>query len=118
PVVASVKITPKRWFVVPLVWLVQVAPAFDVRTIVPKFPTAVPVAAPVKETPIRRLDVPLDWLIQPDWARESLLAMNTATRSKNKLGQCFIVLLLPAIVRSFHLSRRSFLVSVSEGERN
>ena len=47
---ASVKKTPRRLFVVPLDWIVQVDPPFVVRIIVPKFPTAVPVLASVKET--------------------------------------------------------------------
>jgi hypothetical protein len=84
-VLASVKKTPRSSFVVPLVWLVQVAPAFVVRRIVPPPPTAVPVLASVKKTPLRRFVVPLDWLTQPGWPKELLIAPNVVTSSKNKL---------------------------------
>ena len=53
PVLALVKETSWRSFVVPLDWLIQVLPPSVVRRIVPFHPTTVPVLASVKETPLR-----------------------------------------------------------------
>jgi len=53
PWFASVKDTPKRLFVVPLDWLIQLSPPFVVLMIVPKDPTAVPLFASVNEIPVR-----------------------------------------------------------------
>ena len=59
PVLASVKETPSRSFVVPLVCEFQFTPPLVVRRIIPPSPTAVPVLASVKKTLLRLFVVPL-----------------------------------------------------------
>jgi hypothetical protein len=79
--------------------LVQVTPAFVVRSIVPKTPTAVPVLESVKETPKRRFVVPLVWLIQPDcpddlpWNKNTVLNKNKTAAGRGYDRMCLMVAL-------------------------
>jgi hypothetical protein len=59
PVFASVKNTPVRGFVVPLVWDTQVEPPFVVRRMVPESPTAVLMTLSMQKTAQRYREVPL-----------------------------------------------------------
>ena len=61
---ASVKETPLRSYVVPLDWLVQLEPPSVVRRTVPSTPTTVPVFASVNERQWRSFVVPLGWFVQ------------------------------------------------------